>query len=953
MANIRLRIEPQGSGNEDNMSFAVNVFLLVQGEEEAFGTLPQLPPALIERWKNWWLAYYGQEALRLELADENEAHEPTSSEIVEHEDLFRGEPRSVIRRRPDEIRNLRDSLIEEFNEWLESPSFARFRETLSNLAGHLNSPVQITLEFRALSPKSVILRRFPWQEWRIFRNYYRNSAIVFGLTSIDNPKSIDKFPESAKIRILVVIGYGQDINPLEDFRILQRLERENPNLVEVVLLAGSDLTLENLRRHLSDSIGYHILVYAGHSETNLNGNIAWLKLTESDRIEIRYFEFNVRRAIENGLKLVIFNSCDGLGLAKQILELGIAQCIVMRDPIPDSAAIRFIEEFFKNFAYESHSLHESVRLTCGALEDLDMQFPGVKWLPLVFARSNAEPLTWQVLVDNLQQSAKPGFLSKLWGLGKNTLGRLWDYASRLWARLSRRLGISLLVLLFVGALIASIAIPQIIPADVVIQPMSMEQKNALKNALKNKDKNDIGVLRTGYENNRNRPDMLIDLLNAIVLENEENSSVYKIGVIVEDYTGRDPDSSKEDDQTLRGIAQSQLEQNCGIDIKQLSSSLENNKNEFEAAILNSSLDELKSQCSGGKNDSILFYVAVDAELKETEDLTKEQALKRTEQFSEDFAKSKDVAGVIGHSNSEKTFHAYDHAYGKNRVTLISPTSTAMRDLSGEWTWLFKRNYLFRTATNDKVAVSMLVNFVDNKLKSNEIKARKVGVVHESKELYSSSYVKIMKSELKEKGIDLIGLEPDLTECDINQKFMPSICVKKLRDQGAEVLLLVPGSGAVVKAQNVISANASYTSPFTYILGSDTMYKGAYEEVRNALDRKQFLIAVPWARDREKPSDFEESARAIWGIGGIEWRTVTSYDAFKILAKATEKAIKEGDLTRLRLHKVLASSSNFSKSAIDENIQFFKENHDRNSSSLGVLAEFSSDETSGETFFKYN
>jgi hypothetical protein len=59
----------------------------------------------------------------------------------------------------------------------------------------------------------------------------------------------------------------------------------------------------------------------------------------------------LKRAITQGLKLAIFNSCDGLGLADYLTDLQIPQTIFMREPVPDRVA----HEFLKNFLEPENS----------------------------------------------------------------------------------------------------------------------------------------------------------------------------------------------------------------------------------------------------------------------------------------------------------------------------------------------------------------------------------------------------------------------------------------------------------------------------------------------------------------------------------------------------------------------------------------------------------------------
>jgi hypothetical protein len=101
-------------------------------------------------------------------------------------------------------------------------------------------------------------------------------------------------------------------------------------------------------------------------------------------------------------KLVIFNSCDGLGLARQLADLNIPCVIVWREEVPDENAINFIKYFLSAFASDK-SLLASVReakdkvFELSEPENSERQLPGVSWL-LTVCQTTISPLpTWSDL----------------------------------------------------------------------------------------------------------------------------------------------------------------------------------------------------------------------------------------------------------------------------------------------------------------------------------------------------------------------------------------------------------------------------------------------------------------------------------------------------------------------------------------------------------------------------
>ena len=90
--------------------------------------------------------------------------------------------------------------------------------------------------------------------------------------------------------------------------------------------------------------------------------------------------------VKKSLQLVIFNSCQGLGLAKQLEDLALPLVIVMREKVPDFVAQMFLQNFLNAFAGGNgdRTLHDCVREARRKIHDEYKNiYQGIAWLPVI------------------------------------------------------------------------------------------------------------------------------------------------------------------------------------------------------------------------------------------------------------------------------------------------------------------------------------------------------------------------------------------------------------------------------------------------------------------------------------------------------------------------------------------------------------------------------------------
>ncbi|MDF5718533.1 MAG: WD40 repeat domain-containing protein, partial [Rhizonema sp. NSF051] len=111
----------------------------------------------------------------------------------------------------------------------------------------------------------------------------------------------------------------------------------------------------------------------------------------------------LKAAMEKSLKLAIFNSCDGLGLAHSLEKLNMPTTIVMRETVHNRVAEEFFNYFLQAFAVEKKSLYTSVQQARRRLQGLEDDFPCASWLPVIFTNPAEEPPNWM----NLKEVGEP------------------------------------------------------------------------------------------------------------------------------------------------------------------------------------------------------------------------------------------------------------------------------------------------------------------------------------------------------------------------------------------------------------------------------------------------------------------------------------------------------------------------------------------------------------------
>ncbi|WP_413166886.1 ABC transporter substrate-binding protein [Capilliphycus salinus ALCB114379] len=809
LIRFRLRSAPEGK-------FRAAIF--IDGKELQEGYL-SAPDELQSSFKQWQEAYLGLEDVALRLTPRSKRRQ-----------FSRGE-----------IRNFSESFKKSFDQWLQGDE--KWRKAREKLLVELHKKSEDEIHI-FLDTEESNLRRFPWQDWEFFEEYCPNAEVTV-YESTDICKAI---PSSDRVKVLVVVGNNEGIEEgvKKDLEAIKELENQKRGVFKVLEQPTRHDLLTELR-----SKSYQIFIFTGHSGSNDGKDIGWIELSQTDQLQIDDLKLTLREAIKGGLQLCIFNSCDGLGLAKQLSKLLLPVAIVMREPVPDDVAAKFLRVFLEKYS-GGQSFFKSFREARCHLEGFQHQYPGVCWLPTVCTGILEEPPTWWNLITPIE--LKPPQRKSFW---KHPLFRVGVGSAAI---------IIGLVLIYK---VVRIERNQQSPINHNSELLSLGDKNltpesALNNqpnCINNIEQKNQGIqqfkqqkfpaaaesFESFVESCLSDPEARIYFNNAKAAIQGNSIQIAVSVPLVENLVG-------EAQEMLRGVAQVQDEvnQNGGI-----------NGRPLQVMIANDDTSE----------NMVLLDKAEFVALKLTQDYDK-------------------ILGVIGHYSSDATQKA-GKLYNQGNLVVISPTSTATRNLVQ-----FTDN-VFRTPPTDQVAAQKLVNYM---IEQNDYQA---AIAYQSKSEYSKS--------LRQTFIEQVGQTDVVHECNLSEPFFQaSDCVEQAFDKGADILALFPSSQLSDVTEIIVLQNFRLPNSGLPLLAGDAIYgrkilDGAVGQAVNGM-----VVAVPWHQDSKNLTDssktFLKKAQELWGTQNVNWRTASSYDATMALVEGLKEL--GNNPTRKGLKRVL-SKSNFS------------------------------------------
>ncbi|MBD2771956.1 CHASE2 domain-containing protein [Iningainema tapete] len=331
-------------------------------------TYPENLTKLYQEWQRTYLNFY-QTSLRGRVADAGILAAPP---IDWHAKLVQAEAQ----------------LLYEFHNWLRSAELYEIRSVIANKNRELATntpPVEVFLSCNPLD-----LARLPWEAWEINTEFAADKIhIVRAPLNIREKVTTSNNRCNRKARVLAILGDDTGLNFNSEKSAISSLEK----IAEVKFIGwqpGKDIP--ELKTEIVEAIasktGWDILFFAGHSnETSLTGGE--LSIAPNVALSLSEIVPCLTVAKERGLQFAIFNSCSGLSIANKLIDLGLSQVAVMREPIHNRVA----EEFFVLFLQaltEYKDVHESLLAACEYLKlEKNLTYPSSYLTPSLFRHPEA------------------------------------------------------------------------------------------------------------------------------------------------------------------------------------------------------------------------------------------------------------------------------------------------------------------------------------------------------------------------------------------------------------------------------------------------------------------------------------------------------------------------------------------------------------------------------------
>ncbi|MGB7441385.1 MAG: CHASE2 domain-containing protein [Coleofasciculaceae cyanobacterium] len=280
-------------------------------------------------------------------------------------------------------------LLYEFHHWLRRGELFALRSRLAQAARNKETGSNLSLIEVFLTCHPLELARLPWESWEIGTEFATPGKVRFARMPLNIQETTVTPPCRRRARVLVILGDETGLN----FQVDKAAVSSLANIAEIKFVGwqpGKDINSlkAEIVEYLLSEQGWDILFFAGHSnETILTGGE--LAIAPNTSLHLSEIAHSLRVAKERGLQFALFNSCNGLSLAAALIDLGLSQVAVMREPIHNCLAQEFLVRFLQRLG-EYQDVHAALIAACQYLKlEKHLTYPSAYLIPSLFRHPEA------------------------------------------------------------------------------------------------------------------------------------------------------------------------------------------------------------------------------------------------------------------------------------------------------------------------------------------------------------------------------------------------------------------------------------------------------------------------------------------------------------------------------------------------------------------------------------
>ena len=297
-------------------------------------------------------------------------------------------------------------LLYEFHQWLRSAELFDIRSELGRKA--ITHSAQSGVQASALRrrPTEEIeqtegldllitcdptsLGRLPWEAWEINAEFGSTQPFRIARAPVNVRAAVNPTQQRrSTARILVILGDDTGLDFAAELEAIATLKR----LAHITLIGwqpGTNTTelKQTICNTIANSAGWDMLLFFGHSnEANaVGGQIA---IAPNTTLSLRELTPYLQTAKTNGLKFALFNSCKGLDIATSLINIGLNQVAIMREPVHNRVAQSFLIQFMQSLV-RFDDVHTALQKATQALRsESNLTYPSAHLVPSLFRHSDA------------------------------------------------------------------------------------------------------------------------------------------------------------------------------------------------------------------------------------------------------------------------------------------------------------------------------------------------------------------------------------------------------------------------------------------------------------------------------------------------------------------------------------------------------------------------------------